>query len=128
MTSSIFREWLARFGRLIGCTTRKRTLLLLDNASCHSTKDNMTNLNYVEVRFLPKRTTPLLQLLDAVLIECAKRRFARRQAERPIDLIELGVVRDLYRTDLKMAIEWIYEVWAKLRIVSFGTVGARQES
>ena len=114
MTSSIFREWLARFDRFIGCSTRKRTLLLVDNVSCHSTIDNMTNLNYVRVKFLPKRTTPFLQPLDAGLIACAKRRFARRQAERAIDLIEHSVVRDLYRIDLKMAIEWIYGVWYQI--------------
>ena len=111
MTSSIFKEWLARFDRFIGCTTRKR----LDNASCHSAIENMTNLNYVQVRFLPKRTTPFLLPLDAGLIACAKRRFARRQAERAIDLIEHGVVRDLHRIDLKMAIEWIYQVWYQIK-------------
>ena len=56
----------------------------------------------------------MLQPLDAGLIAYEKRPFARRQVERAIDLIERGVVRDLYRIDLKVAIEWIYEVWYQI--------------
>ena len=104
MTRNLFFEWLIEFESYIGWTPGRRVALLIDNASCHGRIENLPSLRNVEVLFLPKRTTFLVQPLDAGIIACIKRRYRRRQLTRAVDLIEIEASKNVYSVDLYEAI------------------------
>ncbi len=74
---------------------RRKVLLLLDNASCHRTIEELPNLCAVRVVFSPKNTTSILQLLDAGIIAAIKAKYKASQMERPVDLLEDGLRTEL---------------------------------
>ena len=88
---AIFIECLWRFNTFIGETAGRRALLLLDNASVHGREEDLPDFPNVQVKFLPKRTTSILQPLDLSIIACFQRRFQKKQAQREVDLIEKGI-------------------------------------
>ena len=119
MNEQLFRQWLYRFDTFIAKTTKHETILLLDNASCHGQIDTLPTFSYLRIKFLPKRTTPILQPLDAVVIACIKRRYHRRLCERGIDLVDNGVFENTYQVDLKLAITCIYDIWYRMESIVF---------
>ncbi|OAD75672.1 Homeodomain-like DNA binding domain-containing transcription factor, partial [Phycomyces blakesleeanus NRRL 1555(-)] len=71
MTGAIFRyicKIINRRARNLG----RKILVLLDNAACHNTYDNYTN---VEFLYLPPNTTSYLQPLDASIIQNFKVKY-----------------------------------------------------
>ncbi len=111
MNFAIFIECLWRFNTFIGETAGRRALLLLDNASVHGREEDLPDFPNVQVKFLPKRTTSILQPLDLGIIACFKRRFQQKQAHRAVYLIEEGICEGIYRVDMKLAIQWVYNIW-----------------
>ena len=61
MNSKIWIDWLTRLDQRMKNEKRK-IILLADNAPCHFSNDNMTN---VKLHFLPPNTTSHIQPLDA---------------------------------------------------------------
>ena len=51
MNTSIFVEWPKEFDLCIGETRNRKTLLIIDNASCHGTEDNLPDLLNTEIIF-----------------------------------------------------------------------------
>ncbi|OAD75105.1 hypothetical protein PHYBLDRAFT_67870 [Phycomyces blakesleeanus NRRL 1555(-)] len=75
MTGAIFRDIckiIDRRARNLG----RKILVLLDNAACHNTHDNYTN---VEFLYLPPNTTSYLQPLDAGIIQEFKVKYRHQR-------------------------------------------------
>ena len=104
MNYSIFSIWLKELDDFVSRTRERRVLLLIDNASSHVRIENLPELANVDVLFLPKNTTLVLQPLDAGVIACVKKRYRRKQYERALGLTENEDTRDLYNMNLLQAI------------------------
>ncbi len=63
---------------------------------------------------LPPRTTPIIQLLDAEVIACIKRRYHQRLTMSSVDLVDSGVSENIYQVNLRMTIDWLYDIWQRL--------------
>ncbi len=126
MARPIFFQWLQRLSDFIERTPGRRIVLLVDNASSHGRDTDIPVLHNMVVRFLPRRTTAILQPLDAGIIAIIKLRYQRRLTERGVDLVENGTTTNIHRIDLRMAIHWVYDIWARLKKIPFGTAGSRQ--
>ena len=114
MNRQIFFAWLVRFDQYIGQTTGRRVILTIDNASSHGQPHILLELHNTEIAFPPKNTTSRLRPCDAGIIASVKRRFRRRQIQRAVDLLDLGITEGVYDIDLKMAIPMIYDIWHRL--------------
>ena len=97
MTKSIFFSWLRSFDESFAHTPERRILLLVDNASSHGVVENLPTLHHVRVYFLPKKTTSILQLLDAGEIACIKKHYRKRRTERDVNLLEPVLRRNCTR-------------------------------
>lgn len=82
--------------RKIGKEPVRKTLLLMDNCSAHGSKENLLDVQNVEVELLAPNTTSKLQLFDAGIIAAMKVRYRRRQGEHSLDLLDISAV-DLYK-------------------------------
>jgi hypothetical protein len=67
MTQIIFEKWLLDFNCEM-VTAKRKILLLVDNVASHS----CINLSNIEIMFLPKNTTPILQPHDMGIIRAFK--------------------------------------------------------
>ena len=114
MNTTLFKQWLLCFNAAVAVTRRECVLLLIDNASCHGTSATLPNLSHVDIHFLPKRTTSILQPMDAGVIASVKKRYIQRQNERAVDRIDRGLFDDPYKLDLNVAITWLYDIWHRL--------------
>ncbi len=85
MNQCLFFELLRDFDAFIAQRLEQRVLLSVENAIFHGAYGNLPNLICTEVMFLSARTTSRIQLLDADIIGCLKRRYHRRQLQRAID-------------------------------------------
>ena len=110
----IFYNWLCRFDGYIGMTPGRRAILLVDNCSAHGEMNILPPLKHIQVLFFPKNTTSLLQPLDAGVIACVKKRYRRRKIQRAVDLIDLGETKNLYDSDVRIAMRDIYDIWCNL--------------
>ena len=106
-----FSTWLKEFDYFVSRTRERRVLLLIDNASSHGRIENLSELANVDVLFLPKNKTSVLQPLDPGVIACVKQRYRRKQYERALGSIENEDTRDLYNVNLLQAIQWVPTVW-----------------
>ena len=122
MNIIIFHQWLFRFNAAVSATRRTRMLLLLDNASAHGHVSSLPVLPHVNVYFLPKKTTAILQPMDARVIACVNKRYKRKLVEHAVDLLDSGVFENIYDTDLHRAITWIYDTWYLLGIETVRSV------
>ena len=77
MNELLLLQWLYSFDCTIDRSTRRESLLLLDNASCHGKIEKFLQGPFLHIIFLPKRTTSILQALDAGVIACLKRRYKK---------------------------------------------------
>ena len=112
MTSSIFIEWLHRFDHYIRSTRNRKVILVIENASCHGTVEDIPILPKVEVAFLPKCSTSKTLPLDAGIIACIKWRYRKKQIMRALDLIDENEddATNLYKVDVLTSIYWISSV------------------
>ncbi|XP_071633970.1 jerky protein homolog-like [Temnothorax longispinosus] len=118
MNNNIFESWFKNeFVPQVTSFLQKRNLplkalLLLDNASCHSSAETL-HINDITAYYLPPNTTSLIQPLDQGIIENVKRRYRSRllssvisEQNRNIDIITY-----LKSINIKDAIYWISEAW-----------------
>ena len=115
MNELLFLQWLYYLDYAIVRTTRRSSLLLFDNASCQGKIEKFPRYPFLQIRFLPKRTTSILQPLNAGVILCIKGRYKKRLSMSAVDLLDAGYLHDLYKANLKMAIDWINDVWYRLQ-------------
>ena len=115
MKSSIFAKWLAEFDCKVELTPGCKVLLFIDNASSHGNSRTLPSLQNIQVEFLPKRTTSILQPLDLGVIACVKSRYRQRITQRAADLIDSGISERIYQIDLKRAAIWVTEIWENLQ-------------
>ena len=103
MNRDLFFQWLLRFDRYFGEKNGRRVALIFDNASCHGNRDNLPEMQNVEVIYLSPRTTSRIQPLGAGVIACIKRGYHRSQLERAVRLIDSREVNNTYSLDLYTA-------------------------
>ena len=111
MNRAIFFQWLFRFNAVVAATRQQRVLLLLDNASCHGTLESVPELSHVDIYFLPKKTTAILQPMDAGIIASVMKRYKQKQATNAICRLERGVLGNVYNVSLHQSITRMYHVW-----------------
>ena len=116
MTRDLHYAWQRRFNSIIGTTTGRRVLLLIDNASCYGSESTIPNLDHVQVVFLLKNITSKLLPMDAGVIACIKKRYRCQKFERATELIDLRVTENLYKTDIQQGITNIYDIWNRMEI------------
>ena len=88
---------------MIGQTSGRLALLFVDNASSHGTPTNLLPLQHIQLEFLPKNTTPLLQTLDLGMIACIKKSYKSMIAKWAVNLIDSGYIDNPYKVDIRMA-------------------------
>jgi len=108
MTSEIFKKWLLSLSSELQKKNRK-ILLLLDNCSSHKIPFAIKN---IELLYLPKNTTSILQPLDAGIIKSFKSKYLKYQIGKIISEIDnCNTVEEIYKNiNIKDAI--IYSSWA----------------
>ena len=84
---------------------------MMDNASSHGTTENLPTLQHVDIIFLPKNATFRMQPLDLGIIASVKYRYRGKQIERAVNLLDSGVRDDLYKTNIRTAISYVYDIW-----------------
>ncbi|KAF0684591.1 Aste57867_23445 [Aphanomyces stellatus] len=125
ITCAIFRKWLDSFNEMMRAENR-RVLLLLDNASSHTSDQAHTNLSNVKVLFLPPNTTAHLQPLDAGIIRSFKAHLRRirtdfivSRTDKLFDENECGqldkqMVDELLYVDVQQAMTWAMQAWCEV--------------
>ncbi|KAG0439649.1 Tigger transposable element-derived protein 6 [Dictyocoela muelleri] len=73
MTREIFDKWLDKLNRKMSGKNRK-ILLILDNATVHNIRRNFSN---IELYFLPKNCTSMVQPLDQCIIRSFKENYRK---------------------------------------------------
>ena len=114
MNTGIFFEWLKAFDSYIGETRNRKALLIIDNASCHGTSENLPNFLNIEIMFLPPKTTSQLQPLDSGIIAALKSHYRRRQISMALDRSEKES-KSIYDIDQLTAMKWMKENWESLK-------------
>ena len=112
--SGIFLEWLKEFDSYIGNTRNRKALLIIDNASCHGTKENLPDFSNIEIIFLPPKTTLKLQPLDCGTIAAVKSHYRRRQVNLALDN-STGKSKSIYDIDQLTAMIWMKKIWNDLK-------------
>ena len=108
MSGVLFFQELFRFNNTAAATRRQRALLLLDNTSCHGAVDIVPKLSKVNIYFLPKKTTAILQPIDSVIIVSGWKRCKREEAEKAVPLVDRAVLGNVLNASLHQSITWIH--------------------
>ncbi|KAJ8896374.1 hypothetical protein PR048_001718 [Dryococelus australis] len=113
MISAVFTRWLCGFDMKIGAVNRK-VVLFIDNCPAHPNLDNLRN---VELVFLQKNTTSMLQPLDQGIIQQVNLKFWEMLVESMVLKMEIG--KDMKKWDVFRAMEAIVASW---RVVQHETI------
>lgn len=91
----------------------KHILLILDNASSHSSGKELTN---IELCFLLRNTTSLCQPLDQRIIAAFKARFRSKEVLLVLDRLNATEITDksIYKIDQLTAMTWSKQAWESL--------------
>lgn len=92
-TLKVFRMVRTHWFVLVRWSERK-IMLLTDNTSSHKTGTNLPIMQIVQVTFLQKYNT-ILQPMDLRIIACIKERYRWRPIVRAVDLVEVGLRKNL---------------------------------
>ena len=113
MTSELFSFWLKDLNKKMMMEKRK-ILLLVDNAACHNSGLEL-ELSNVEVVFLPKNTTSIMQPLDMGIIQATKAHYKSnmsREVIKELDKCETATALELSkRLTLLKGIEFFVQAW-----------------
>jgi len=102
MNGAIFRAWLRELDERMR-TQKRHILMLVDNVSSHQVGDiGLTNVN---LDFLPKNTTSVLQPMDQGIIKATKDHVYHKRDKRDYDFYAQGTF-SLPAVDLFTACEW----------------------
>ena len=115
MNLALLFDRLRRFDAMIGQTTGWQALLLVDRSSSHGNPTNLPELKHTKLKFIPKNTTPLLQLFDLEMIACKKKRCKRMIERRAVNLKEAEHIDDPFKIDIRVAGMWVYDIWTRLQ-------------
>jgi len=121
MNNDIFESWFKNeFIPQVTSFLQKRNLplkalLLLDNASCHSSIKNL-QINDITAYYLPPNTTALIQPLDQGIIENVKRRYRAKLLSSVISEQKRNndIITYLKTISIKDVIYWINEAWNEI--------------
>lgn len=105
MTTVIFQNYLRQLDRDMRLQGRQ-IILLVDNASSHSTND--LDLTNVEVHYLPPCTTSHIQPLDAGIIRAFKAHYRRQLVSHYIECVEQDTPQTV---DLRQALLMVRQGW-----------------
>ena len=111
MRCEVSFPWLHKFEDYISKDCNRKVLLLIDNASSHSTHETLLYIPHVQVVRLPASAISRLETLDAGVIASVKKRYMRGQIERAVDLLDLCVAENMYDIDLLRFPMMIYDTW-----------------
>uniref|UniRef100_A0A023FNB6 Putative tigger transposase n=1 Tax=Amblyomma cajennense TaxID=34607 RepID=A0A023FNB6_AMBCJ len=118
MTAKLFEEYIRLLDRRFMAEKRK-ILLVLDNASCHS---ELKNLGAIKLFFLPPNTTALAQPLDQGIIRSAKHHYRKNLLRRMLLAMESG---KMYLIDLLGAVHLLAFSWQQVDPVTIQNCFAR---
>lgn len=104
ITSSLFHDWLNRLDKHFNSTYRK-VLLLVDSCSSHRSHKTASNLENVELYFLPPSTTSKIQLCDAGIFATLKVRYRSYHMDRALDMAEDEQIKDIFKVDVLSAMQ-----------------------
>ncbi|KAG1088583.1 hypothetical protein G6F42_020228 [Rhizopus arrhizus] len=111
MTAEIFTMYIRKLDVAFRRQGRN-VALLLDNASVHKTKLQLTNIKLV---FLPANTTSKLQALDAGIIANFKAHFRATQYDRALTQYLTGQLENPYEMDQVQAMIYIASSWKNVK-------------
>lgn len=103
-------EWLCIVDDHIGRAQNMRITLLVDNAKLHGKIGTLPILPHIDVIHLPANTTFRVQPLHSGVIANLRKRHRKQQLNKAIDLLEIGVTRKYYKTNIFLALEAMYEI------------------
>ena len=70
--------------------TKKKILLLVDNAPTHRNEDKIPSFSNIELYYLPSNITAHLQLLDAKIINLFKAKYRKFLVENRVEVYDLA--------------------------------------
>ncbi|XP_040074994.2 tigger transposable element-derived protein 6-like [Ixodes scapularis] len=108
MTGKIFEIFLAKFDRFLKAEKR-RAVLLVDNASCHSVRADYGNLT---LKFFPPNMTAKIQPLDAGIIRAVK---AHYRGELVRHYIACAEDNERQTVDLRWCLQKLKSAWDAVR-------------
>lgn len=121
MTGDLFTKWLKAFNKDMQ-RQRRKVLLLVDNCSAHPSR-SATNLNNVELMFLPPNTTAIIQPCDQGIIRNLKVHYRSRIVRKLIEDIEsstenqLGANQLARKLNLLDAVHALKKAWSAVTTV-----------
>ncbi|KAG0442155.1 Tigger transposable element-derived protein 6 [Dictyocoela muelleri] len=92
MTHIIFNKWLRNFNQVLR-SEHRNILILIDNCPSHKITSSLSN---IEILFLPKNSTGILQPMDIGIIKCFKTYFNQYKLNSIIEKVENG--SDVYES------------------------------
>ena len=111
VNTPIFHEVLKRLNRLFIRQNRK-VCIIIDNAPCHFTGKTYSN---VEVKFLPRRTTAVIQPLDQGIIRSVKMKYRSSMTAKYLTALE---GRKPFKSnlvfDVKVACDTVARAWKQV--------------
>lgn len=109
MTSSLFSNWLSQCNQIFQKMNRK-IVLLINNAPSHTIIGSYSN---IDLYFLPKNTTGLLQPMDRGIIRNFKLKFTKLKMSKIVQDIENGgnVYESYKKINLKDTIVFTDMAW-----------------
>ncbi|XP_042148759.1 tigger transposable element-derived protein 6-like, partial [Ixodes scapularis] len=108
MTGKIFEIFLAKFDRFLKAEKR-RAVLLVDNASCHSVRADYENLTF---KFFPPNMTAKIQPLDAGIIRAVKAHYRGELVQHYIACAEDNKPQTV---DLRWCLQKLKRAWDAVR-------------
>lgn len=123
MNSELFTEW---FEEKFVPSVKKfckdnnlpvRALLLVDNAPCHPSGEEL-QCGDIKTIFLPPNATPLIQPMDQEILQNLKQGYKKRllekilSEERGVNNLPLTLTEKLKKVNIKNVIDWIESSWA----------------
>ncbi|XP_042142154.1 tigger transposable element-derived protein 6-like [Ixodes scapularis] len=108
MTGKIFEIFLAKFDRFLKAEKR-RAVLLVDNASCHSVRADYENLT---LKFFPPNMTAKIQPLDAGIFRAVK---AHYRGELVRHYIACAEDNEPQTVDLRWCLQKLKRAWDAVR-------------
>ncbi|XP_063241569.1 tigger transposable element-derived protein 6-like [Bacillus rossius redtenbacheri] len=109
MNAAVFTKWLRSFDAKMDVMNRK-VVLFVDNCPAHPPLDNLRN---IELVFLPKNTTSVLQPLDQGIIQQVKLKY-REMLVRSM-VLQHNIGKEIKKWDMYRATEAIVTSWRALK-------------
>lgn len=90
-------------------------MLYLDNCSAHEPTQDLPELKFSQVHFLPPNTTSRIQPMDAVIIAALKALYRRRLLFRIFENMDAGA-KIVYNVGILTAMQWVSDDWENMSL------------